>query len=107
CSETKSQMPIDARHTVPAVTLASTAGQIEVTPSQYSGTSHKPASPGAAGRQIVVSGATVSGGHSGLLPVAASGAKSQPPGCSGRHSVPLGWNVLAGHTGATPSHTSC
>src|SRR5439155_7470944 len=85
------------RHTVPAGMNVS-GGQVSVTPSQSSGSSHRPT----AGRQTPA--VLMSGGQAAAMPVHVSGG-SQPP-ADGRQTVPAHTKPSAGQSLATPSQLS-
>src|SRR5262245_24868985 len=74
-------------------------GQALFTPSQFSATSHCPAS----GRQTVVAGSTASGGQFGFTPSHSSATSHTPP--AARHTrllFPAGW----WHAASCPLHSS-
>ncbi len=131
-ASTRSQMPADARHVVPAGSTPS-AGQFELVPVQASGASQAPL----AARHSLPFGARSSVGHAASDPVHDSagsqrpvdGLQTVPPvtnpsfGQSGfvpsqssstshtpalaRHEAPPGAAASAGHAADTPSQTSC
>src|SRR6266446_6365925 len=93
----RSQLVLAPRQTVPAATSAS-GGQSSPTPSQFSATSHSPAT----GRHTAV--LLASAGQAALAP-SQSSSRSQTPAAA-RHGVPAATNRSVGQSSPTPSQLS-